>query len=261
MAENSAQKDAIEELISTGSEIASGAAATAIGFLSAGIEGAIVGGASGPLLTKIFCHIGQEIKDRFLGSREKVRIGATFAFAVAKIQENIKQGQKIREDDFFKDQPEERATAKEILEGILLASQREHEEKKCKFYGSLYANIAFHPEIDRAQANLLIRLAERLSYRQLCLLALFAKNEKFGLRQGDYRGEGKIVWDRVSLLQEIYELYVQNMLNASGEALLGLGDVNPDKMKIQGTGAFLYNLMELWAIDKEDLEDIAKLLR
>jgi hypothetical protein len=47
---------------------------------------------------------------------------------------------------------------------VLLAAQREHEERKLRFMGNLIANLAFHPEIDRGYANYLIRLAEKLSF-------------------------------------------------------------------------------------------------
>jgi len=115
----------------------------------------------------------------------------------------------VRHDDFFEDQLYQRSAAKEIVEGVLLAAQREHEEKKLLYYSNLLANIAFHPEIDRAHANLLIRLGERLSYRQLCVLSLFKQKSKFNLRQQDYRSSGTVSeLDKVVLLQEIFELYM-----------------------------------------------------
>jgi len=107
----------------------------------------------------------------------------------------------------------------------------------------------------------LIRLGERISYRQMCLLALFAYKEKFGLRQESYDHAGKIGETRVALLQEIYELDSQGMLNASGTALIDLPGVMPGKMNVQGTGTMLYNLMELWKVDMRDLSEIAMLLQ
>jgi len=51
------------------------------------------------------------------------------------------------------------------------------------------------------------------------------------------------------------------MLNASGEALLSLVDVNQVKMGVQGTGVTLFNLMELWRIDTQELTQIVTLLQ
>src|SRR5690606_15674712 len=61
----------------------------------------------------------------------------------------------------------------EILEAVLLVSQKSYEELKLKFIGNLYANIVVTPSMDRYQANLLLKLAEALSYRQFCLLRFF----------------------------------------------------------------------------------------
>ena len=217
------------------------------------------------MLAYSFRRLGAEMAQRLLGPREELRIGATLAFAAEKIKSNMEKGEQIRQDGFFQKQPNERAAADEILEGILLVAQREHQERKLPFYGNLIANIAFHPGINRAQANLLIRLAERISYRQLCLLALFGSRDKqgFGLRQEDYTKAENIGEAKVGLLQEIYDIYSQGMLNASGVALIDLGGVTPGKMNIQGMGAMLYNLMELWRIDLRgrDVAEIVSLLQ
>jgi hypothetical protein len=258
------EKLAVDDLIKIGSEIAGSAAGATIGFFTAGPAGAALGGATGPLLAYTFSRLGAEMRRRQLGPREELRIGATIAFAAEKIKQKLANGEQIRQDGFFQKQPNERTAADEILEGILLVAQREHQERKLPFYGNLIANIAFHPEIDRAQANLLIRLAERISYRQICLLALFGSPAKqdFGLRQEDYSKAGNIGAARVGLLQEIYDLYSQGMLNASGVALIDLPGVVPGKMNVQGTGAMLYNLMELSRIDlmEHDITEIVSLL-
>src|ERR1051326_659774 len=66
-----------------------------------------------------------------------------------------------------------RSTAEEIAEAVLVAAERDHEERKLRYYGNLLANLAFSDGIDRAEANLLTRLAQGLSYAQLCLLSIF----------------------------------------------------------------------------------------
>jgi len=255
------KSEPINDLINIGSEIAGGATGAAVGFLAAGPTGAVLGGATAPLLTHTFRNLAAEIKRRLLSPREEVRIGATITFAINKIKENIASGQQIRQDSFFQKQLDERAASEEILESILLVAQREPQERKLQFYGNLIANIAFHSEIDKAEANLLISLCERMSYRQICLLSLFAQKERFDLRQENYRNVRNIGGSRVVLLQEIYDLYSQGMLNASGKVLLGLGDIKPAKINVQGTGGMLYELMELWKVDLQDLNKIVMLLR
>jgi len=248
-------KPVVEKLIDIGSEIAGDVASTAIRFLIPGLEGVLIA----PLLTRTFLYIGAEIKSRVLGPREQVRIGATIAFAIKKVQENLANGQKIRQGDFFQERPGERAAAKEIVEGVLLAAQREHEEKKIRFYGNLVANIAFHPEINRAQANLLIRLCERISYRQMRLLALFARKDQFTLRQGSYLGL-KLDITLLGLVQEIYDLYIQGMLTIDAN-VLNLWGINPAKTNIAGIGILLHDLMELQELDIQELIPLIRLLQ
>lgn len=262
-------KESIDNLINAGSEIIAGAAGDVIGFLIGGLiggtGGAAIGGAAAPIIGLTFSKVAKEIKARLLGHREEVRIGATFTYAVVKIRENITNGQQIRQDGFFQEQPDQRAAAEEILEGILLVAQREHEEKKLLFYANLVANIAFHPEISRAEANLLIRLGERLSYRQICLLKLFMDKNRFRLRQENYRNFGNLGEARVSLLQEIYDLYSQRIIDIRldlvfGQTLPYLEDIIPGQLNVQAIGTRLYHLMELSRIESEDLQQIATLL-
>ena len=47
----------------------------------------------------------------------------------------------------------DRSFADEIIEGVLLAAQREYQEKKLPLYGNLLTNIAFRSDIDRVTAN------------------------------------------------------------------------------------------------------------
>jgi len=254
-------KEPIDKLIEKGSDIAGGAAGATIGFFTGGPVGAILGGAGGPLLSQVFRQVGTEIAKRVLGKREGERIGATIAFAAEKTKERLNKGAQIRQDDFFQHKIRERAAGEEVLEGVLLAAQREYQEKKLKFYGNLLANIAFHQDIDKAYANLLLRLGKNLSYRQLCILAVFANSDKLNLRQGDYRKDGDMEGIKIALFQEIFDLYNQGLLNCSGEALLSMGDINPHKMRTQGTGTILYRVMELFHVNSDDLNQVVELLR
>ncbi len=120
-------KKDIEEIISVGADVAGAAVSGAIGFFAGDAGGAALLGASGSVVTHLLGYLGKEIKNRFLGKREQVRIGALLAFATNKIQEKLKQGLKIRDDGFFTESPENRSSAEEIFEGVILAAQREHE--------------------------------------------------------------------------------------------------------------------------------------
>jgi hypothetical protein len=261
MSERKTSDSQIRELVETGSDIAGGAVGGALGYLITGPAGAVVGSASGPAAAVALRYLASEFKQRVLGPREEVRVGAVIAFAGDKIRQNVQQGQRVRQDEFFEEELGERSTADEVFEGVLLAAQREPQEKKIRFYGNLVANIAFHPEIDRDQATFLISLGESLSYRQLCLLRLFAVNNKFRLREKDYREGGLSGAKRIALVQEIYSLTGRGLLSAGGEAVLGVTDIIPGKMSVQGVAATLHSLMELQEISSQDLNRTAHWLR
>lgn len=266
----------LEELIKSGSAITGSSAGAAAGAALAGplgvIPGAAVGAACGTLLEKGLEVVGEEFAARVLGPREEQRTGAVIIYAYNEIQERLAAGEQPRNDGFFS-QPQppqtacveipfiERPPAYEAIEGILLAVQREHEEKKIPFFAKLLANIYFDQSIDREQSNLLVRISKRISYRQLCILSIFAHAQAFELRKEDYRESVVKDFKLISLLQEICDLWDQGMLNCSGEAHLGLTDVNPSKMNIQGMGILLYNLMGLSRIDSKDIESIIGLLK
>lgn len=254
--------ESIDEYIKLGAEIVGSTASTVIGFFAVGLPGAILGSASGPVLSFTFGHVMSDIKNRFLGKREEIRIGATLTYTALKIKDNLNNGMHVREDDFFSNDIGNKPPAHEILEGILLASQREHEEKKLHFYGNLLGNIAFYSEIDKAQANLLIRIAESLSYRQMCLIYIFVSKENFNLRKNDY-GESveRVKPELGALLLEIYDLDSKQLLNCGEQVILSVTGVNPSKMNVQGMGMILFELLELYKINEDDINPIVQLLQ
>jgi hypothetical protein len=255
--EEKKQKD-FADLVTLGTEIAGASAGAGIGFVMGGAPGAIVGAACKPILSKLLFIVSAEFTHRQLGHREKVRIGATLAFAAEKIEQKLAAGMKIRDDGFF-DKPSdtERSAADEIVEGVLIAAQKQYEENKLPYLGNLFANICFVPQIESVQANFYLRLAEALSYRQLCLLALFSQKENFKMREEGYAKPATFQISQVVLLHEIFDLYNHGLINNSGVVMLDLPDIRPQKMNVQGSGITLYQLMELAQIDKQELEKIA----
>jgi hypothetical protein len=111
--------------------------------------------------------------------------------------------------------------------------------------------------VNKSQANHLIKTAQDLSWSQLCILAVVKKKNLFQLKQGDYR-DGNITKIQIFLASQAADLYHKGLINFSGEALLGLSDVNPGKMEIQGVGLYIYQLMELVEIPDSDLKDIVE---
>lgn len=253
--------DNARELITLGGDVAGGTVGVLLGLMAAGPIGAVIGGISGPVLSHVICKISSEMRNRYLAKREESRIGATLAFSLEKILENQKQGKKIRDDGFFDETINDRSTADEVFEGVLIAAQREHEERKLKYFGNLIANIAYDKNISRSYANILIKMAEKLSYRQLCLLFVFSGVFKDILRKDSYRNYSGLSQELIGILQEAYDLYLNSLINNGGSAMLGLSDLEPGKARIQGIGTILICLMELHRIDMQDIGPLIEALK
>lgn len=247
----------IRNLIEVGAEIVGGSVGGAIGFLLAGPAGAIAGGASGPLVTQALIHTAIDIQERFLSKREKARIGAVIYYATVKIQEELDAGNNLRHDEFFQTPLSGRSEAEEIFEGVLLAAKREHEEKKIPFLGYLLANIAFNSRIDKWQANLLVKLGNEISYRQMCLLNLYSNQTKFSEKfLGGNNDLSKLDHDdpkKRAIKQEIWLLIVRDLLFYPGHVPYGGHSFPSSRIKLQELGSMVYGLMELWRIDDNDM--------
>ena len=262
MNENS-EHDKIQELINSGSDIVGAATGGILGFFVAGPLGAAAGSAGGTIVAKGLSKIGKELKQRVLGNREEARIGATVSYAVLKIQENLSKGKTIREDDFFKNEINSRTDADEVLEGILISSQKEYEEKKLKYLGNLLGNISFDENINKPFANQLIRLGESLSYHQLCLLKIFFQSgnlKEIELRKENYRDSKPFSRELVTILYDILEIEKMSLIINSENQVLGLTDIIPSQFAVQGNGNALVKLMELKTIPEEDCSKMKNIL-
>jgi hypothetical protein len=119
--------------LNLGSELTGGSVGAASGLVLAVPSGAVVGSILGTGMGYALKHIGQEVARRLLSSREKIRTGAVFIHAANKIKYNIQSGHQLRKDDFFTEPLDQRSVASEIAEGVLLAAQKDHEEKSYRF--------------------------------------------------------------------------------------------------------------------------------
>jgi hypothetical protein len=253
----------VKDIIETGSEITGGVGGAVLGGLIAGPVGVVIGGASGPILTKMFKMLGTELKSRLLSQREEIRTGAVYTYSIDKILENENEGKKLRADDFFKSTENERSSAEEVFEGIILKAQKEYEENKIKYYGNLLGNIACNESIDKVYANQLIRLAENLTYNQLCTLKVISlsRSKKINLRNNNYRNEtSELGRERVTILYDLIDLENRHLIINSKSNVFGLTDINPSQFEPQGNGNALIQLMELNKIPNEHCLNIIQQL-
>ena len=254
-----------QRLIEKGSEITGGAfaglAGTATGLIVAGPEGALVGGAAGSGLTMALQWLGQEMSSRLLGPREEQRLGYVFALAAAEIAERIEAGGQVRKDGFFSASQPGRSDGEEVWESILMKSQREPEEKKLPYMAHLLANLAFESGVGVHMGHQVTKTAEQLTYRQLCILKLIMKKEQYDLRKNDYRKvEGGFAPELYQLFYEYYDLHARGYIDSGRGTMLGLTDVNPSAVTVQGLGLVTFQLMGLAEIPETDLHPIVEQL-
>ncbi len=258
--EGPSKKDRLNGLVSAGADIAGAAIGGALGFLATGPVGAAAGSVAGVAAAQALQKVGTEATERLLGPREQVRVGGAIAIAAEHIRGRIQRGDMMRMDGFFENHHNGRTDAEEVAEHVLLTSQREAEERKIPYMAFLLANISFDSSISAPLAHQIIRAAETMSYRQLCLLKLSALRGNYSLRTADYRGQGRFEKSLYEVLYECLDLYLRGFVNFGGEVLFGPSDVYPSRMTLQGIGLDIFQQMGLATIPERDVQEVARRL-
>lgn len=118
---------------------------------------------------------------------------------------------------------------------------------------NLYANTAFRSEVSPAVANYFMKVAERLTYRQFCLLAFIGKRGTFDT-------------ERLNRLEhdspELQVLRREEMdLSSSDLGTLGLLDATaPWTVFLSPMGKSFYEVLGLEEIPNDDVAELEKLL-
>lgn len=248
--ENKDNKTVKEGLIQTGVDYLASTANSTVGALIGGAilgpAGAALGAIAGTTVQKVLETIGNEIQKRALSTSEAKKVGTAYSLTQKFIEEKLNNNRKLRNDDFFQNKVNDRSPAEEILEGTILAAQREFEERKIVYMSKMYANIVFSPEISREMANYLIKLAEQMTYRQIIILQSIGIAKfsfpPMSLQKTAYNSVSGI--SNVAIAAEIFDLYRMSILTSS-YAILDSAGINPSALSIGGYGAHLFNLMEL----------------
>lgn len=243
-----------KQITEIGGTVTGSVVGAAIGTVIAGPLGAAGGAFAGGIIEKVFLWAGEEISERFLSKRENIRVKTVLEQAQEKIEKNFSDNKTLRDDDFFNEGIDDRSTAEEILEGMLLIAQKEYEEKKLIYLANLYANIAFDKTINGHMADRLLKIASEITYRQLVILKVigfFQTNSKAPTRRTTSFNEISGL-NNVSLASDIFDLYQRSVL-LSNKAILDADGINPSAISVGGYGAHLYNLMELFNIPDDEL--------
>ena len=254
--------DKLKQILLKGTPITGGMIGGAIGLIG-GSVGIIAGEGLGVLATLLL----NEVIERNLSDREKIRIAATSTFLLSGIAKRLENGEKIRDDDFFDKKTYKRSKAEELFEGTLLKCSNQFQEKKIKFISKIFEKTIFDKSISAESTHQLLVLIESLTYRKLCIISFY------GRRNLDFLGEIlmrdvyswyphiKFTTNEKLLLQDLYELIALDILNAGNMLMVTNKDITPDKLTLSEIGKSLYEIMDLNEIEQEDILPILEGLK
>lgn len=197
---------------------------------------------------------------RKLSNNEDYRLGTTAWVACQKIKGYLDSGREVRNDDFWTCSESKRSKADIVCEGILLKIRDEYEDKKLIYYSNFLANIGFEESVSYDQANMLLKLSERLSYRQLVILAYLSDDKILEMNSWAVQFknnpllEGYYDW-----YSEIMSLYDYGLLKQSMERKsIELGRCANSQISV--LGKTLSRLMELKTIPLDDIQEVSATL-
>lgn len=214
-------------------------------------------------IVNLYNYYLSNIEDNIYTIQENKNILVTLHYSLKKIEENIYKNLNIRKDVLFREEEEEISLLEELMNGLIIAVKNEHEENKLKYYGYLLGNIIFEETLDRDECNRLIRICKSLSYCQIKLINMYVISQTIQipiLKREDYSKTGISNYKLLGLLQDTLEMIQKSILNGSGKIVLDVAQINPSKIKVQGIGYLLYNLMSLNNMPYDELEDILEIL-
>lgn len=196
----------------------------------------------------------QEFCARQLSHREAVRVGAVIELAIHRMQQRLLGGEIPRQDGFFSQDVTGRSPADEVLEGVLLRAKNESEEKKALFLANIITSVAFDPSISLERANFLIKLAEQLTYRQFCYVALVGRLGTLNVER--LRRDVHQDIELEVLKREEMDLHSSDL--GTFGLILGSG---PWDDALSPVGSSFYSGLRLSEIPSSDLKKVSELLR
>ncbi|OHU23363.1 hypothetical protein BKG77_06745 [Mycobacteroides chelonae] len=251
-------ESAITKLIASGAGATGAAAGGVAGFLLGGPGGAVAGGVTGALLQDGMKAAVGELAERLTTRTERERVGSCLVLAHKLIVERLNAGQPLREPSFFKRrerkaQQELRSEAEELLEGTFLAARDAYEERKVEMLARFYANAAFERNVDSSHLNHILNLAKLLTYRQLVTIGIIGSHDLTSVRASDFRGSGSLPNATIGVLYEMFQMIgLDLVVSKDSSYMMGVGDINPSLLRLQGNGAHLFNLLRPDNVSSDD---------
>lgn len=229
-----------------------------MGFVAGSRVGAAIGGANGALLQDGVKSAVTQVAERITTQSERERVGSCLLLAYEMIAQRMNRGEELREPRFFerrerRKQKNLRSEAEELLEGTFLAARDAYEEGKVELLARFYANAVFARDNDSSHLNHILKLAKFLTYRQLETIGILGLLDRSAVRATDYRGGETPSPALIGVLFEIYQMVGLDLINSVDSSyMLGVADINPSMLQLQGNSAHLFNLLRPDQVSEED---------
>ena len=217
----------------------------------------------GKELERLYEEFIDEIREHVYSKKESKKILVTLYFSLKIIKENLDKNMNIKEENFIIINNENKLLIEEFMYGIVINAKNEHEENKLKYYGYLLGNLIFKENLDRDESNRLIKISRSLSYCQIKLINMYIISQMIQvpiLKREDYTKTGIENYRLLGVLQDTLDMIQKSILNGSGKLVLDIVQINPSKVKVQGIGTLLYNLMGLSKMPYDEMEDLLDIL-
>ena len=217
----------------------------------------------GKELERLYEEFIDEIREHVYSKKESKKILVTLYFSLKIIKENIDKNMNIKEENFIIINNENKLLIEEFMDGIVINAKNEHEENKLKYYGYLLGNLIFKENLDRDESNRLIKISRSLSYCQIKLINMYIISQMIQvpiLKREDYTKTGIENYRLLGVLQDTLDMIQKSILNGSGKLVLDIVQIIPSKVKVQGIGTLLYNLMGLSKMPYDEMEDLLDIL-
>lgn len=255
----------LDRAIEGGAELLSQTFGAAVALI--GPEAALAGPAVAWLSLSLLRRAGESVVN-MVSRRGAERAGAALLVIGSDARERAEHGETPRTDGFSEPRDGHRPDSDELLEGVLMYAAASYEERKVEFLGHLFDGIAFDAGVTAEHAHYLLKLADRLTYRQLVALAALQDPENFdSLATASYQRDEGATGPTDALALELDDLAAQGVIGIRvegsdeiarpGELWGSSGRASAQAfqdLKLLPTGLDLHRLMRLHAIPAEDRE-------
>ena len=253
--------DLLKKTIEAGIDMSGSIGGTIAGVALGGPAGGLAGAIAGTGLV----HILKDVAHRTLSRRERQRVGALYIHALDAMNVIREAGGTVRQDDFWVSTGTYTSPGQQVIEGVLIAAQREPQERKLEFMGTLLARVAFEPEITADTAAYMIRTAEELTWQQYVLLALIGRLDEFeveGIETSTHAPEFA-AWAAHKQLAELGDFSRGLILGGREQTPRGFQKFATElsSYKLGWGGDLLYQSMWLDRMPKRDILEVLALLR